>query len=216
MYQEQDFRCMFFFSLSNSSTPTLLSESSKTLNTVWFICSTFLTATPIAQFCCHQAVSLTHCLAQFCCHSLSCVTDSQFGSSVKKYDIPKLSEVINVLMWTITIYETPVLLPGAHRLNLELDLQGLFGLLCTAVLIGWDWDPATPPPLPPHLGSNMRVLLVSQDRRHLFVTPYNEPWAAKLVLQASTEQRDVGLGTNSTAPAHLALIVCLLPQLWDK
>ncbi len=36
-----------------------------------------VTTTPIAQF---------------------CVTDSQFGSSVKKYDIPKLSEVINVLM----------------------------------------------------------------------------------------------------------------------
>ena len=30
-----------------------------------------------------------------------------------------------------------------HRLNMELDLQSLFGLLCTAVLIGW--DPATSP-----------------------------------------------------------------------
>jgi hypothetical protein len=28
----------------------------------------------------------------------------------------------------------------------------------------------TPPP-PPHLGSYTRALLVSQDRRHLFVTP---------------------------------------------
>ncbi len=37
-----------------------------------------------------------------------------------------------------------------HRLNMELDLQSLFGFLCTAaVLIGW--DPATPPP--PHLDS---------------------------------------------------------------
>jgi hypothetical protein len=27
-------------------------------------------------------------------------------------------------------------------------------------------------PLPPHLGSYTRALLVSQDRRHLFVTPY--------------------------------------------
>ena len=35
------------------------------------------------------------------------------------------------------------------RLNMELDLQSLFGLLCTAVLIGW--DPSTPP-LPTHLG----------------------------------------------------------------
>jgi hypothetical protein len=40
--------------------------------------------------------------------------------------------------------------PYTHRLNVEFDLQILFGLLCTAVLIGW--DPATPPPLPPPLG----------------------------------------------------------------
>jgi hypothetical protein len=53
-----------------------------------------------------------------------------------------------------------------HRLNMELDLQSLFGLLCTAVL-------ETPqlPPLPPHLGSYTRALSVSQDRRHLLVTP---------------------------------------------
>jgi hypothetical protein len=37
-----------------------------------------------------------------------------------------------------------------RRFNMELGLQSLFGLLCTAVLIVW--DPATPP-LPPHLGS---------------------------------------------------------------
>jgi hypothetical protein len=29
----------------------------------------------------------------------------------------------------------------------------------------------SPPPLPPHLGSYTRALLVIQDRRHLFVTP---------------------------------------------
>jgi hypothetical protein len=34
-----------------------------------------------------------------------------------------------------------------HRLNMELDLQSLFGLLCTAVLIGR--DTVTPPPTPP-------------------------------------------------------------------
>ncbi len=38
------------------------------------------------------------------------------------------------------------------------------GSMRTAVLLGW--DPATPPP-PPHLGSYMRALWVSQDRRHL-------------------------------------------------
>jgi hypothetical protein len=46
--------------------------------------------------------------------------------------------------------------------NMMLDLQSLFGLLCTAVLIG---------PQPPHLGSYTMALLVCQDRRHLFVTP---------------------------------------------
>ncbi len=57
-----------------------------------------------------------------------------------------------------------------HRLNMELDLQSLFGFLCAAVLIGW--DPATPP-LPPHLVSNTRAPLVSQDRRPLFITPWD-------------------------------------------
>ncbi len=61
---------------------------------------------------------------------------------------------------------------NTHRLNMELDLQSLFGLLYTPVLIGW--DPATPR-LPPHLGSYTRALLVSQDRRHLFVTPMKIP-----------------------------------------
>ncbi len=30
----------------------------------------------------------------------------------------------------------------------------------------------TPQPLPPHLGSYTRALLVSQDRQHLFETPW--------------------------------------------
>ncbi len=54
-----------------------------------------------------------------------------------------------------------------HRLNMEFDLQ-LIWILCTAVLIS-----ETPQhPLPSHLDSNTRALLVSQDRRHLFVTPW--------------------------------------------
>jgi hypothetical protein len=51
------------------------------------------------------------------------------------------------------------------------DLQNLFGLLCTAVLIGW--DPQLPPSRP-HLGSYTSALLVGQDRRHLFVSPWLE------------------------------------------
>jgi hypothetical protein len=38
----------------------------------------------------------------------------------------------------------PIFHPPSHMLNMELDLQSLFGLLCTAVLIGW--DSPTPPP----------------------------------------------------------------------
>jgi hypothetical protein len=51
------------------------------------------------------------------------------------------------------------------RLNMELDLHRLFGLLCTAVLKYRN------PPLTPHLGSNTRVPLVSQERRHLCAAP---------------------------------------------
>ncbi len=57
-----------------------------------------------------------------------------------------------------------------HRLNMELDLQSLFGLLyfCTH----WLRPPKGPNPPPLHLVSDARAaLLVSQDRRHLFVTP---------------------------------------------
>jgi hypothetical protein len=55
-----------------------------------------------------------------------------------------------------------------NKLNMELDLQSLFGLhaySCTHRL-----RPRNSP-LPPHLGSYSRAPMVSQDRRHLFVTP---------------------------------------------
>ncbi len=58
-------------------------------------------------------------------------------------------------------------LTHSHRLKMELDLHKLFGLHvhCTHLA-------ETPhPPPPPHLGSYARSLLVSQNRRHLFVTP---------------------------------------------
>ncbi len=53
------------------------------------------------------------------------------------------------------------------RVNMELGLQSLFGLLCTAVLIGW--DPATPPSPSLWAHTYTRALFVSQYRRHLFV-----------------------------------------------
>ncbi len=56
-----------------------------------------------------------------------------------------------------------------HRLNMELDLKSLFGLLCT-LCTHWLRPRNSPPP--PYLGSYTRALLVSQDRQHLFVTPW--------------------------------------------
>jgi hypothetical protein len=66
---------------------------------------------------------------------------------------------------------------ATHRFNIELDLQSLFGLRVT-------WfeqlylfaEPETPQPHPsPRIWNHIRgarALLVSQDRRHLFVTPW--------------------------------------------
>ncbi len=54
----------------------------------------------------------------------------------------------------------------------------------TAVLIGW--DPRNSP-LPPHLGSYARALLVSQNRRHLFVNPWRYSWKGKGPFQTTAE-----------------------------
>ncbi len=42
-------------------------------------------------------------------------------------------------------------------------------MICTAV---WLRPRKPPPPIPPHWDSYTRALLVSKDRRHLFVTPW--------------------------------------------
>jgi hypothetical protein len=56
-----------------------------------------------------------------------------------------------------------------HRLNMELDLQSLFGLHVPSCTY---WPrPRNPPP--PHLGSLYEgVIGQAQDGRHLFVTPW--------------------------------------------
>ncbi len=55
-----------------------------------------------------------------------------------------------------------------HKLNMKLDLQSLFGLHVHSFT---HWlGPRDPLPL--HLVSYTKALLVSQDRRHLFVTPW--------------------------------------------
>ncbi len=77
-----------------------------------------------------------------------------------------------------TIYY--VMLAPLSQPHMELDIHSLFGLLCTAVLIGWD---SATTPLPPHLGSYTRALLVSQDRRHLFVTPCMVPTPRLIIIR---------------------------------
>jgi hypothetical protein len=56
---------------------------------------------------------------------------------------------------------------------MELDLQSLFGLHVHSCA---HWlRPRNNPP-PPHLGSNTKALLVSQDRRHLFEALCHRHW----------------------------------------
>jgi len=75
-------------------------------------------------------------------------------------------------------------------------------VMCTAVLIGW--DPATPP-FPPHCDSYTRALLVSKDRRHLFVTPWGRP-------KAMRRSRDLRLYASSKTHQKSRFCTCLFRQ----
>jgi hypothetical protein len=57
-----------------------------------------------------------------------------------------------------------------HRLNVELDLRSLFGLVCTYSVTHWLRPRNSHHPLAFKL-IYARALLASQDRRHLFVNP---------------------------------------------
>jgi hypothetical protein len=62
---------------------------------------------------------------------------------------------------------------SSHRLKMEVDLQSLFGLRVTwcAQLFSLAETPQLPPS--PRIWTRItRALLVSKDRRHLFVTPW--------------------------------------------
>jgi hypothetical protein len=65
-----------------------------------------------------------------------------------------------------SVYHTAHFYPKTHRLNMELHVQSLLRL---HVHSSTHW--LRTPSLLPHLGSYTRAPLVSQDRRHLFVTP---------------------------------------------
>jgi hypothetical protein len=68
----------------------------------------------------------------------------------------------------------------AHRLNMEVDLQKLIWAPC-AQLYSFAETPQLPP-IPPHWDSYTRALLVSQDRRHLFVTPWTSRSDSSMIL----------------------------------
>jgi hypothetical protein len=60
-----------------------------------------------------------------------------------------------------------------QRLNsMELDFQSLFELLHVYSYTQWLRPRSSLPPFPRVLGSYTRALLVSRDRRHIFVTPH--------------------------------------------
>jgi hypothetical protein len=64
-----------------------------------------------------------------------------------------------------------------HRLNMEVDLQSLFGFHVTwcAQLYSLTETQQSPPPSP-RIGTRItRALLVSKDRRDPFVTPCSQP-----------------------------------------
>jgi hypothetical protein len=63
-----------------------------------------------------------------------------------------------------------------HSLNMELDLQSLFGLLCTAVTHWVRPCNSTPPPSP-HIWAHIYGAICQPRycRLHLFVTPWSWP-----------------------------------------
>ncbi len=76
---------------------------------------------------------------------------------------------------------------------MELDLQNLFGLHVHS----WThWlRPRNPPPFTPRIWAHiyMRALLVSQDRRHLFLTPWWEPRGVGNVSNVRCLSRNVAI-----------------------
>ncbi len=74
--------------------------------------------------------------------------------------------------YIIMTFKKSDLFASIHRLNMELDLQKF---IWAPVYNCTHWLRLRNSSLPPHLGSCTRSLLVSQDRRHLSVTPCFPP-----------------------------------------
>jgi hypothetical protein len=71
---------------------------------------------------------------------------------------------------------------------MEVDLQKVYlGSMSRDAHSCSHWPRPCNPPIPPHWDSYTRALLVSNDRRHLFVTP----WLAISLTQVSESSGDV-------------------------
>ncbi len=81
---------------------------------------------------------------------------------------------------------------------MELDLQSLFGLLCTAVLIGRDPESPT---LRPHLGSYTRALLVSQGPRQ--TTSLCNPLGTGTIFSSEISESKAGYQTEIIEIRHV-------------
>ncbi len=90
---------------------------------------------------------------------------SRFRNNLCKDDSGLFSRFLHDPSPSNRCLSNPVSIHGFHRLNMDSDLQSLFG----PYVHSYGWDSACHPP---HLGSYTRALLVSQERRHLLGTPW--------------------------------------------
>ncbi len=107
------------------------------------------------------------------------VTSHAYTDTVKQ----RLYMYCNYIIDTKAFISVP-LKYNSHRLYMELDLQSLFGFHVHSLV---ESPQLPPPPLPPHLGSYTRALLVSRDRRHLLVTPSSNKWVQQHLLWLSAD-----------------------------
>ncbi len=115
----------------------------------------------------------------------------------------------------------------SHRLNIELDIQNLFGLHVYSFTHWLRPCIATPQfPSPPHLGSFTRAPLVSQDWWHLSVTPwvhilqrlpseYSLIWTKAAILELPAGHF-FNFSSNSTYPKYWVYTVQYFTRIYSK
>jgi hypothetical protein len=89
---------------------------------------------------------------------------------------------------------------------MELDLQSLFGLHVYSRT--HQLRPRNDTPLPHHLGLYTRALLVSQDRRHLFVILWGPSSAAKYYVAVVDRAMKSPQSVEDRENPHGSVIMC--------